>query len=265
MNMLALSTILGFFGGVLLIAMAIGTATDQYQIFASAASAYLVIGGTLAASFISYNTKDVLGALASTIRIFGGFSPINRQTLTADVNLFIDLSQTIRSSGLANLEGSVPGRFLRVPIVKYGLELLSANYPPNEIRKMLTDFMVYDYENKSIRSQVLRTMGTLAPAFGLTGTVIGMVIILSDFGGDFAELGKGLSLALLTTLYGVVLANFICFPVAEKNARWADQDFYRNSVLMEGLSALSERKSTVVIQDRMNGIIASYFFQKKDK
>ena len=263
MNLLAFSTILGFLGGVTLIGMAIGTATDQYQIFASPASAYLVIGGTLSATFMSYNTKDVLGAIMGMARVFGSFSPINRQTLTADVNVFMDLSRTIRTSGIANLESSVPGRFLRIPIVKYGLELLSANYPPHEFRKMIGDFMIYDYENKGIHSQVLRTMGTLAPAFGLVGTVMGMVIILSDFGGDFAELGKGLSLALLTTLYGVILANFICFPMAEKNARWADQDFYRNSVLMEGFAALSERKSTVVIQDRMNGIISSHFVQKK--
>ena len=264
MNLVTFSTLLGFVAGIVLIALAIGTATDQYQIFASPASAYLVLGGTMSATFISYNTRDVLGALMSIIRVFGGYGQINRQTLTADVNLFMDLSRTIRSNGLANLESSVPGRFLRVPIIKYGLELLSANYPPNETRKMLNDFMTYDFENKAIRSQVLRTMGTVAPAFGLAGTVIGMVIILADFGGDFAQLGKGLSLALLTTLYGVILANFIFFPIAEKNARWTDQDFYRNSVLMEGISALAERKSTVVIQDRMNGIISSHFFQKKD-
>ena len=186
MNFVTLSTLLGFLGGIVLFFLTASGSTDQYQIFWSPSSAYLVMGCTTASAFISYNTKDVLGGLMCIIRVFGGYTPINRQSLTTDVNTFIELSKKIRATGLTNLEGSVPASFLRVPIVKYGMEMLAANYPPNELRKMISDFMVYDYEIRSVRSQVLRTMGTLAPACGLVGTVMGMVIILSDFGGDFA-------------------------------------------------------------------------------
>ena len=98
-------------------------------------------------------------------------------------------------------------------------------------------------------------MGAAAPAFGMIGTLVGLIIMLDSMGGDPSSLGKGLAVALATTLYGVLFARLLLLPVADKVQQREQIVRFRNVLVAEGLSLLAERKNPRFIQDKMNSFL----------
>ena len=107
---------------------------------------------------------------------------------------------------------------------------------------------------------VLRNMAGSAPAFGMIGTLIGLVIMLDGLGDSegaeaAANLGKGLSLALLTTLYGVVMARFVFQPAADKTQQRQELLKFRNFLMMEGFVMLAEGRTVGYVKERINSFL----------
>jgi len=98
-------------------------------------------------------------------------------------------------------------------------------------------------------------MGAGSPAFGMIGTLVGLIIMLQNLDGDPAALGPAMALALITTLYGVLFARMIFLPAAAKTQQRAEIMRHRSYLLAEGLSLISDRKSPRYIQDRMNSYL----------
>jgi chemotaxis protein MotA len=98
-------------------------------------------------------------------------------------------------------------------------------------------------------------MAEAAPAFGMIGTLVGLVIMLDNMGGDPGGLGKGLAVALLTTLYGVLFARIILLPAATKILQREQIIRFRNYLVAEGLALLADKKSPRYIQDKMNSFL----------
>lgn len=102
-------------------------------------------------------------------------------------------------------------------------------------------------------------MGGTAPAFGMIGTLVGLVAVLQGMGagGDdmMEHIGKGMALALVTTLYGVVFARLMFLPAASKMQQKEEIEKFRNTMVVEGLIMLSEKKSPRFMQDRLNSFL----------
>jgi chemotaxis protein MotA len=98
-------------------------------------------------------------------------------------------------------------------------------------------------------------MGGIGPAFGMVGTLVGMVMMMANLGGDPTAMGGSLAIALLATLYGVLSARLIWFPAAEKIKQREEIVRFRNYLVAEGLALLAERKSPRFIQDKMNSYL----------
>lgn len=249
----SLSTISGFIAGIALFASAISQATEDYIIFVSVPSLMFVVGGTISAAFLSYEWRDIFG---SFISMFGLFRKVkNEKTFKKDVQMLLELAKVQRTQGKIAIEQSLTKRQKKDPFISFAVDLLLSNYKSIELRTMLNDMVLAEFEKGNVRAQVLRAMGGYAPAFGMIGTIIGLVIILNSFGGDVAQLGSGLSIALITTLYGVLLANFSFFPAAEKIARNTDIQNYRQTLMLEGFVLIAEKKGTLAIQDKLNSLL----------
>jgi chemotaxis protein MotA len=106
-----------------------------------------------------------------------------------------------------------------------------------------------------VQVEILKAMASAAPAFGMIGTLVGLIIMLDNMGGDPSSLGKGLAVALLTTLYGVMFARIIFLPAATKILQREQIIRFRNYLVAEGLSLLADKKSPRYIQDRMNSYL----------
>jgi len=98
-------------------------------------------------------------------------------------------------------------------------------------------------------------MAAASPAFGMIGTLIGLIIMLGKMGEDPSALGPGLAVALLTTLYGVLFARLVFMPAAAKILQREQILRFRNYLVAEGLSLLADRKSPRFIQDKMNSFL----------
>jgi chemotaxis protein MotA len=111
------------------------------------------------------------------------------------------------------------------------------------------------YERDVAPVAVLKMMAGAAPAFGMIGTLVGMVVMMQGLGEDFSSMGAGLAVALLATLYAVVYARLLCLPAAEKLQQLEEITRHRNYLIAEGIVMLAEKQSPRYMQDRLNSFL----------
>lgn len=139
------------------------------------------------------------------------------------------------------------------PLLLYGVDLLIAGYKPAELRSMLGNVVDTTFERDMVPVGVLKMMGNAALAFGMVGTLIGLIVMLEGMGGDASAMG--LAVALVTTLYGVLLSRPILLPAAAKAQQRNEIARFKNDLLAEGFCLLAEDRSPQFIADRMNGYL----------
>lgn len=251
---MSVSTIVGLLGSFGLFIGAIVLSTDNYIIFLSVSSLIMVVGGTLASTFISYEPRYVLLALKLIYRI--ALAPkMGRNILKTEVGRIIRWAYTVQKNGIPALEQEAKKAVRGDKFLKYGVEMVVSGYSGDEVRDMMTTTVETTFGRNTVQVNILKEMGGAAPAFGMVGTLIGLIIMLDNMGGDPAQLGAGLAVALLTTLYGVLFARMIFLPAATKMLQREQIVRFRNYLLLEGLVMLAEKKSPRYIQDRMNSFL----------
>ncbi|MCB0334544.1 MAG: MotA/TolQ/ExbB proton channel family protein [Bdellovibrionales bacterium] len=219
--------------------------SGQGASFISLAGLAIVIGGTFGATSIQHSSGDL--ALAKE----GFFEALYRRSVPSvgeRVAYFTKLSKVVKRDGLMPLDGEAhraKDSFLRL-----GLELCVDRYSPEEIRQILENEMKSSYEKNLRKVNVFESLGGYAPAMGLIGTLIGLVQMLHSL-GDAAQVGPAMSVALLTTLYGALLANIVFFPIAGKLRSQLEQAVHVKSVTLEGILSLAQEENSVVLGQRL--------------
>lgn len=234
---------------------AIALSTDNFMVFVSGAGFILVVGGTLAATFISYEFRYVIkaiGAIASTFAI----DRMGRTRLNAEVGRVIRWAYLVQREGIVSLDAEVKktpgwdGGYLR-----FGVELITTGYSGEEVKTILANVIESTFDRNMVSASILRNMAVAAPAFGMVGTLIGLIIMLDKMGGDPGAIGIGLAIALVTTLYGIMLARLIFAPAASKIQQREEIFRFRNFMIAEGLAMLADEASPRKIQDHMNSYL----------
>ncbi|QCU90252.1 motility protein A [Thiomicrorhabdus sediminis] len=251
---ISVSALLGFLLGVFLFISAIILNTNNLLMFFSLSSFLMVVGGTLASAMISYEGRNVLLAIKE-IGYALVASKVNPVTFYKDVGTLIDWSQIARQEGVIKLEQAISIPSGELNFLKQSYTYLVNGYSGNKLKSLMLHQQQYIYERNMVQAKVLLTMASAAPAFGMVGTLVGLIIMLNHMEGDYSQMGSGLAIALLTTLYGVLLAQIVLKPAARKVEQKQDLEFYRNQILIEGLTLLSEGASPFVIEDAMNAYI----------
>lgn len=262
---MSIGTILGFIAGIGLFIGAVLSETDDFSVFISASSATMVVGGALAASFISYEMRYVILALKGIPRVIG--SPvISRNLLKSEVGRVIRWGYAVQKSGLPAIEGDAAKLKKTDPFLSFGIEMVVSGYSGEEIRDILNTTIESSFGRNMVPAKICGKIGGLCPAFGMVGTLVGLVIMLGNLSNP-AALGPALSIALITTLYGVLFAQLLFTPVSEKMTQREQIVRFRNLLVAEGLVLLAEKKPPRYIQDRMNSFLdpAIHFNIDKDK
>ena len=117
--------------------------------------------------------------------------------------------RVVRPGGMTGLRGSLDDRSARNPFINYGLNMILSEYRPEDLRCMMETAAEACYERDTMPVEVLQAMTSHAPAFGMVGTLIGMVAMLSSLTDNVSSIGSNLAVAFLSTLYGVLSARLI--------------------------------------------------------
>lgn len=251
---MSLATLIGLMGAFGLFFSSIIMNTDNYIIFVSLSSLMMVVGGTLAGTFISYEPRYVMLSLKLIYRIV--FAPkVSRNVLKTEVGRVIRWAYTVQKNGTPALEQEAEKAVRGDKFLKFGIEMVVSGYTGEEVREIMNNTIETTFGRNTVQVDILKNMGAAAPAFGMIGTLVGLIIMLDNMGGDPSDLGKGLAIALLTTLYGVIFARIIFLPAATKIMQREQIVRFRNYLIAEGLCLLADKKSPRYIQDRMNSFL----------
>jgi len=251
---MSFTTLVGLLAAFGLFIGSVMMSTDNFFIFLSLSSLTMVVGGTFAATFISYEPRYVMLSLKLIWRIL--FSPkVGRNVLKSEVGRIIRWAYTVQKSGPPALESEAQKAVRGDKFLKFGVEMVISGYTGEEVREILSNAIESSFGRNTVQVDILRNMAGSAPAFGMIGTLVGLIIMLDNLGGDPSALGAGLAVALLTTLYGVMFARIIFMPAATKVQQREEIVRFRNYLIAEGLSLLADKKNPRYIADRMNSFL----------
>lgn len=216
---------------------------EQIRVYLNPTGLILVVGGTLAGAFIAYpfNTLRSLGRLIGNMR---------NDAMTQEELLytFTRLSEVKRGQGARALETAAQESgniFLRM-----GVGMVADNHDRHEIRQRLEQELDLFITKRESEVAVLSLMGRLAPAFGLAGTVFGLIKMLHGL-SDPNTVAAAMSVALLTTFYGIMLANLIVLPLERKLREKIRQDAVGMTIIIEGIMGLALDENKVAIATRL--------------
>ncbi|WP_418067325.1 motility protein A [Sedimenticola hydrogenitrophicus] len=248
-----ISTLVGIVTGMLLIVLSVLLSAEEPGVFLNLPGLLIVIGGTIAATFISYPMKELR-------QVYRSFRLIWRhQELPVDreIEEIVRVSILLGHGRLSAIEEAltrIHNSFLRT-----GIQLVIDRTPPSDIDALLRWRIFKLRRQEWGEAQVFRSMAGFAPAFGMAGTLLGLVNMLQAMdNADFRVVGLNLGIALTTTLYGIILANLLLKPVAIKLERRTEQRVMLMYMVLEGISMLGQKRNPSFIRETLNSFVAQY-------
>jgi len=251
----ARAPVMGMAFGFLFILGAVMLSTHSLLAFFSIEGLVIVVGGVIGVAFMSFDAGDVHKALNVIAAMFRKPDNAPQDDLHRDMIEIIAWASVIKEQGMRRLESSLAKRGITDPFVRYGLNMVVSQYSPEDVRAMMETAADACFERDNIPVDVLQTMTSHAPAFGMIGTLVGMVAMLCSLNDNVASIGSALSVSFLSTLYGVVSARMIYMPAAAKLRQAVAKRRFRNQLITEGMVMLVSDKTPMYIKDRLNSFL----------
>ncbi|MGB4443783.1 MAG: MotA/TolQ/ExbB proton channel family protein [Dethiobacteria bacterium] len=223
-------TVLGIVVGLGLVLLGIKM-EGELSAFWNISGLMITLGGSFGALMVNFRAEEIKTVLQVTKQAF-----IRKDESMVDLsNRFVYLAEKARREGLLVLEDELPE--IEDPFLQNGLQMVIDGFEPEAIRKILLSELESIEDRHELGQSLFQTWGTLAPAFGMIGTLIGLVMMLGKL-EDPGAIGPGMAVALLTTFYGVLLANLIFIPLAGKLAIYSKEESNRKEIIIEALLSL---------------------------
>ena len=240
--MLDKSSMIGLVLGIVLVLGAI-LPKANIMIFIDIPSFIIVAGGLFASTMVSFDFNKIKGAFALMMRLMRN-SNIDLRTDMEVITLF---ARRVRTGGLLILDEDI--KHLNDEYLKNGLQLAVDGFKTESLNSILSDEITSEEEISFTAINVLNAMSNFAPAFGMIGTVIGMVLMLQNLTNPEA-LGAGIAVALLTTLYGSMLSNMLFAPLAGKVTYLAEKDLNRKKMFRVAILSIVEGENPRIMEKR---------------
>ena len=226
--------------------------------FVDAQSLMIVLGGTIAATAMAFPVKEVLSLLTNLRAVFKGEKNYDRETLKELVEL-----AGVARKGTADLEKAVPD--IKDFFLKDGVQMIVDGLPEEDIRSIMETRVVNRELREDAEANVFKTMGVFSPAFGMVGTLVGLVAMLFAMGAPStgggsddpaAKLGQSMGVALITTFYGALFANLFFLPVAAKLRSKIDKRNITQNMIIDGIVMLKVKKHPILVREFLNSYLA---------
>lgn len=245
-------TPIGIVVGVIMLSYGVisNSGFSGFMSFIDLSSFFIVIGGVTSGLLISFPLKD-LKHFFTVIR--QSFTE-SEQNLRELINIFVKLSDRARREGLLALEVEVEN--VDDPFIKKGVLLAVDGIEPDVINDIMNAEITALEERHRKGRAMLEKAGELSPAWGMIGTLIGLVLMLKDL-NDPETLGPNMALALLTTLYGSLLANLFFIPMASKLALKTEKEIFLKQIIIEGVIGVQSGQNPKILEEKLSAFLSN--------
>ena len=241
-----LATLLGLVFGTVIVLAAIFMGGD-FMVFVNIPSLFIVVGGGLAATILRFRLADVFSGFLTGMKIAFSQKKITPRMLISEVE---NLARTAKLKGLIALDGvEITDDFM-----KKGIQLCVDGLAFEYIQDALSRDRDLYIERLEEAEKVYRALGDAAPAFGMIGTLIGLVQMLSTM-DDPATIGPSMAIALLTTLYGALIASLMALPIADKLQGKIQTEYVNLSLMIEGTLQIQSKQNPDLIVEFLNAYV----------
>lgn len=216
--------------------------------FINVPSILITIGGALSATLIHYPLPKVLGTIAVVRKAFSS----KEQDYIDLFKKMSDLAVRARRDGLLALEDDID--HMEDPFMRKGFQMAVDGNTIEVIRSVLEGDVDSMIQRHQVGQGVFKSLGSYAPAFGMIGTLIGLVQMLRNM-TDPSAIGSGMAVALITTLYGAMVANLLALPLAGKLEQRSNEEIALKSMVVEGVISIQEGNSPRIVEEKLRSFI----------
>lgn len=243
------ATIVGFILGMGCILIALMQSDAGLRPFWDLQSLLITVGGSMGAVIISFSSEQ-LKSIPKMIRI--AFQSEEKDPLDI-IDGMIDLAEKARREGLLALEDSLSRT--DDPFLHRGIQLIVDGTDPELVRDILETDLAYIEDRHRTGKSMFDTMTAYAPAFGMIGTLIGLILMLRTL-DEPSTIGPSMAVALITTLYGVVMANLVTGPIATKLAVKSAEEICLREMMLEGILSIQSGENPRIVEEKLMGFLA---------
>lgn len=244
-----LATIVGLIGCWIIVIFAMVLGGDP-AMFVNIPSLLIVVGGSIFAVLMKYE----LGQFLSAGKVAGKAFSFKLPKPDAMIDEIVELAGDARKNGLLALEG----KEVSYDFLAKGIQLLVDGHDPDVVKALLGKDMKLAADRHKIGTTIFFQMGDTGPAMGMIGTLIGLVAMLANM-DDPKSIGPSMAVALLTTLYGAMMANMLCIPIGDKCVLRMDEEGRLQAMVLDALLAIQAGQNPRVIES----ILRTYLPESK--
>lgn len=252
-----IATILGIFSGIGLILISI-MMNSGLDLFVSYPSLMIVLGGTVAATLIAYPLNEVLRVMSLIGKVFK-FKKEDPKQLIKEL---VEIAVKAKRQGILAIDQDL--NKIKNTFLQKGLQLVVDGIEESSIASILQIEMTNMRQRHRAGWEIFTEMGKYAPAFGLIGTLIGLIQMLASL-DDPGAIGPKMAVALITTFYGALLSNMIFVPMSVKLKRRSQQESQLMHIIIEAIKSIRVGENPKLMEDRLNKFLSDDESKKTNK
>ncbi|MCB0348379.1 MAG: MotA/TolQ/ExbB proton channel family protein [Bdellovibrionales bacterium] len=241
----------GFIFAITMIKVCFGLLDMDARYYYDDIALIVVVGGTICAAVITFPMSDLFKMTKAFFRIVRK-TPEEKESTVKDL---VSLAQAVNVSKAALLkEIERPDINL---FLKDGIDLILAGFSRDEVESIMKERIYRDREREEHYGSLLRTISKYPPAFGLVGTVLGLVALMRSVseGADAKQIGLKMALALVATLYGLLMTNILLVPMSENLFNKSEHNKSNRELIIDGILMIYDKKSPLMVQEFLNSYL----------
>ncbi len=236
-----IATVIGLVGGTILVIVSI-LIGGSIWIFINIPGLLIVVGGTLATCFIKFTMEDIINSIRVAMKAF----TVKIDPPEEIMEKMVSVAKVAKERGLMALESEKPDD----EFAAKAFQFLADGFDEQQIKELLQKDINLTIQRHATGRGVFKGMGGSAPAFGMIGTLIGLVQMLANMANP-QDIGPAMAVALLTTLYGALIANLVCLPLADKLALRSQQEQISKNLILDAVLGIARGLSGMVFQETL--------------
>jgi len=242
-------TLVGTLIAVGLLGYSMATGPGGLALFIDIPSVMIVFGGTLGVFLMNFTIPEAKALISVFLRTY--LFKLNGPT--EEIGRIVQYATLARKEGLLALESKL--KEVDDKFFAKGVQLVIDGFPPDTVRDIMELEAEWQKQRHATGKKMLDQLGAYAPAFGMIGTLVGLVQMLTSL-DDPSKIGGGMAVALLTTLYGALIANVICIPLSGKLEIRAKEEALLRELMIEGIAAIQAGDGPQIIKEKLKTFVA---------